>query len=188
MAGLSLTRNPKHMGLTRRNQTVCKWQAAAFGKHIVSCRHKHPHTHFNLQSLLRWNPPAPLDHTWSCVALKSYKTFMLSRQFLFSYDLFAETLFWPKKHASAGQLDCNVNYSNDKVLFWSVADGFHLGLFSFPCLTSSHLLAHIFLHPISQKHFHFCSCDVVVAACHKHHQSQISSLTAAVANLTLNLP
>lgn len=66
-------------------------------------------------------------------------------------------------HASAGQSDWNVNYSNDKVLFWSVADGFNLGLFCFSYLTSSHWVACIFLHPLSQKHFHFCSCDIVIS-------------------------
>ena len=148
--------------------------------HMWARRHKHTHTHIN--------PTAPWDHTWSCAALKSPKTFKLSWRCLSSRDLFAETLSWPEHHASAGQSDCNVNYCNDKVLFWSVADGFHLGLFCFSYLTSSHLLACIFLHPVSQKHFHFCSCDIVITAYHKHHQSQISSLTAEAANLTLNLP
>lgn len=169
-------------------QTVRKWPAAAFWQTPCVCTCEHANTSIHTHTHTHINPIAPQDHTWSCAALKSSKTFMLSWQCLFSHDLFAETLSWLEHHASAGQSDCNVNDSNDKVLFWSVADGFHLGLFCFSYLTSGHLLACIFLHPVSQKHFHFHSCDIVITAYLKHHQSQASSLTVEAANLTLNLP
>lgn len=141
-------------------QTVCKWTAVTFWqKHRVCvCVSTHGlaetsvHTDVNLQSLTKSSSTAPQDCNWSCAALKSSKMFLLSWQCSFPCDFFPETLSWLWHHAPADQSVCIANYNDDMVLFWSVADGFHPGLFCLSCLISRHLLACIFLHPVSQKH------------------------------------